>query len=245
MDPLTGPSDNGLLHGTAMRPTLREPQGWRSLEDHELVLRLFVLLDAGLSPRQRTDDVVVDEPLERSASSTCQRAGTVGEESTCLPHMVQLTDPGLGLESQSDKLRQWARLSIGLPLLVLTVSLGLSAPLLVSAPLLGGLCVGMAGLQFALVRRWLQQRQALQVPSSSVAEAAGPIAPDRNTPAGVLLVGFLSLTGMLAFIVLFTVENNNRESAARTQISKQTPRGHTHVQNLSATPLESPPKDRP
>ncbi len=225
-----------------MRPTLREPQGWRYLEDHELTSRLAVLLDAGLSPGQLADGVLLDETWVQSNSSRPLRPNATHKAGA-----APLTAEGAidkAIESPSDTVRQWARLSIGLPVLALAVSLGMAAPLLVWAPLLGGLCLGLAGLQFALVRRWLLQRQALQDQGAVAFASDKPVGLARGTPTGVLLAGFLSVFGLMAAIVLYTTAIRNRDTAAMAQIHatpQQPP--DAQGQNPGLSPLLAPKAD--
>lgn len=243
MDASHGFSRNGLGDGAVTRPTLREPQGWRYLEDHELASRLWVLLEAGLAPSQMAHGMLANEPPSQSAEKMSWRSDASAEQADA-PVAAEVA-PFKALESPTDAVRQWARLSMALPVLALAISLGLSAPLLVWAPLLGGLCLGLAGLQLALVRRWRQQWQTLPAESAVALPSAVPTTRPRGMPAGVLLAGFLSIFGLLAAIVLYTAAIRSRDTASVAQIQATHPPPSLEAQghNPSRTPLLPPEAD--
>lgn len=243
MDASHGTSRNGLEDGAVARPNLREPQGWRYLEDHELASRLSVLLEAGLAPRQMAAGMHAGEPPSQSAVSMSWRSNASGEEGDA--PLAAEGAPFKALESSSDAVRQWARISLALPVLALAISLGLSAPLLVWAPLLGGLCLGLAALQLALVRRWRQQWLTMPAQGTVAFDSAVLNSRPRAVPTGVLLAGFLSIFGLLAAIVLYTAAIRNRDTAAMAQIHASQPPTSPEAQgqNPGRTPLLPPEAD--
>ena len=102
----------------------------------------------------------------------------------------------------------------------------MSAPVLVWTPLAGGLCVGIALLQAGLVRRWLGRYESATSPADSVRAQPGEAQflpePDTAAPVpkirtGLLLASFLALFGLLAAIVLATLDLKNREPAAAAE----------------------------
>jgi uncharacterized protein HemX len=176
-------------------PSLRELPGWRSLDEHELASRVTRLLDAGLSP----------QPIRAGSRPMHQvPAATAESPQSARPSPGPQPAAPMADGLHPDTVQQWARLTLGLPWVALATALALSAPILVWAPLLGGLCLGLAGLQFGLTRRWLQQGQALASGHQRAAIAPRPAAAQRRTPAGVLLLSWLVLLGLLAGIVLFS-----------------------------------------
>lgn len=234
---------NDLQAGAVTPPVLREPQGWRYLEDHELASRLSVLLDAGFVSGSMTDGVREGEPLFQPEVSRSCRSNTSGEE---VEARVAADGAALNaLESPLGAVRQWAGLSMGLPVLAFAVSLAMAAPLLVWAPLLGGLCLGLAGLQFALVRRWLQQSQSLPKQDAAVLDFAAPTPHPQGMPTGVLLAGFLGVFGLLAVIVLYTAAIRNRDAAAMAQIhtTQPAPSREAQGQKSGLSPLLTPEAD--
>lgn len=221
-------------------PSLREPQGWRYLEDHELCARIVVLLDAGLSDRHRPVSSGNATSQGPAAFSRHGASKSKGLEDLSQPAM--LASPHEEFDLPSVDARQWARLLLGLPWIALAVSLAMSAPVLVWAPLLGGLCLGLSGLQFGLVRRWVHQIQTLPDQKFKLTDGEGPTMASRGTSPGFLLAGFLSLFGLLAGVVLYTAAIRNRDAVAKPLIPHihPAPDRQAQEQNLGRTPIELP-----
>lgn len=122
----------------------------------------------------------------------------------------------------SDAARRWGRLAVGLPWLVGIGGLAMSVPVLIWAPLLGGLCLGLVGLQVGLARGWIRRRLAGQTRLveqawQDAASKPGVRAP-RSMPQGVLLAAFLAVFALLGAVVLYTAALKSREPAAAAEI---------------------------
>jgi hypothetical protein len=190
----------------ARLPQLREPMGWRSLDERELAVRTALLLDAAMA--------------DPSARHTCIPSGAVQAQThTPGPEAADAPAAEAPPSADADAARRWGRLALGLPWLVGVGGLAMSVPVLVWAPLLGGLCLGLVGLQVALARGWIHRRQALQSEQALPPAAHSPAAAAaRNTPPGLLLAAFLAVFGLLASLVLYTAALKSREPASVAEI---------------------------
>jgi hypothetical protein len=95
----------------------------------------------------------------------------------------------------------------------------MSVPVLIWAPLLGGLCLGLVGLQIGLMRGWVHQRRDLDSAQALLqGEQAHSTVSERKTPPGLLLAGFLAVFSMLAGLVIYTAALKSREPASVAEI---------------------------
>jgi hypothetical protein len=128
-----------------------------------------------------------------------------------------------------------ARLAWALPWIVLAVGLGISVPVLIWAPLLGGVCMGVVLLQMGVIRQWAHVRARRLMgpdgdpegPPTVQLTGAGRLAKP-GTSEGWLLAGFLGLAALLSGILLFTLDLQNRQAigaaeALRVQRQSQEP----------------------
>lgn len=207
--------DGLLLEELAQRPALREPVGWRSLSDAELGVRVMLLLDA----IQATPVRVAAGPLEHGTQTTVPQGPAKPSN-----HGLAFLDP------TPDAVQHWGRVGLGLPWLVVVAGIAMTLPVLLWAPMVGGLCVGALVLQVQIVRRWARQRlsEVQSPPSASSVDlnrAAvsldGPSRVHQRMPAGLLLLAFLGLTALLAAVLLTTLHIKSREPAVAADLMRQ------------------------
>ena len=191
-------------------PALREPVGWRSLDERELASRAMVLFEVATA---RGDGALSSE-VPATAPVAARPVPAPPEQ-----------EPTAGAAA----MRGGVGPTLALPGLVLLGGLAMSAPVLVWAPLVGGLCVGIAVLQAGVVKKLLERRAALKEEALSrhaeVDLAQTVSAPARSrmrqAQSGVLLTAFLVLFGLLAAVVLTTLDIKNREPAAAAEALRQ------------------------
>lgn len=147
----------------------------------------------------------------------------------------------------AEAVRRWGSLALALPWLVGVLGLAMSVPVLIWAPLLGGLCLGLVGLQVGLARGWVQRRQALPVEEDGLrAQHPGSARAERNTPTGILLAAMLAVFGVLAVLVLYTAALHKRETVSASDILRVQDPQHPREpeladKNLPAAPLTKSP----
>lgn len=197
---------------TQRLPQLREPLGWRSLDEQELAVRASLLLDAAMAPPTAQSFASIP------ASDQAWLKMPIGHATSPVEVLDSAERNGLS-HGVAEAVRDWGRLAVALPWLVGLLGLVVSAPVLVWAPLLGGLCLGLVGFQVVLTRGWIQRRQVLQVevdlprvPHARLADAS------RKTSAGVLLAALLMVFGSLVVIVIYTAALHKRESVSAGEI---------------------------
>lgn len=207
--------DGPLFEEPARLPTLREPVGWRSLSDAELGVRVMLLLDA-----------IQSAPVQLAA-------GPVGQGDHPSALQGQPTRPSQGLaphDPTPEAVMRWGRVGMGLPWLVVVAGLAMTLPVLLWAPMVGGLCVGALVLQVQIVRRWARQRwseeqRAPYASSDDLNHAAvapgGQARMQKRIPAGLLLSAFLALTALLAAVLLTTLHIKSREPAVAADLMRQ------------------------
>lgn len=196
---------------------MREPVGWRSLGREALAARVWTLWSAGRRPH---DGQQIEATVARDAPPD-----DLGPRVGSAP--VPPTNP--------EPLRPMARLAWALPWIVLAVGLGISVPVLIWAPLLGGVCMGVVLLQVGVIRQWARVRARRLMgpdgdpegPPAVQSTGAGRLAKP-GTSEGWLLAGFLSLAALLSGILLFTLDLQNRQAigaaeALRVQRQSQVP----------------------
>jgi hypothetical protein len=217
-------------------PVLREPLGWRSLGLDALAARVWTLWSAG---RHRPDD-----GQELVAMVACHVLP--GEADP--PVGSALTPPTSPAPWQPA-----ARLIWALPWLALAVGLGISVPVLIWAPLLGGVCLGLVLLQVSVIRRWARVRARRLMGQDGSAHETGTdpgggdstrLAKPRQSE-GWLLAGFLGLAALLAGILLFTLNLQNRKAtglAEAMRVQRQSAALQPPHLNLPPQPQRPPPE---
>lgn len=192
---------------TMWLPQLREPLGWRSLSDAELGARVMFMLNALQEGPLRRQDLAASEPgpsgLELRGRDECSATQT----SAALP-----SSSGI----QEEQIKRWGRIGLGLPWLAVAIGLAMALPVLIWAPLVGGLCLGLVGIQAGMVRRWARRHAAspARTAQDDSVHAVVVSSPARPQTSGWLLAAFLALSVLLAAVLLATLHIKSREPAA-------------------------------
>lgn len=188
--------------GLQYLPSLREPLGWRELPTPELEERLMALMAASVS----------EVPFTPSAEGAL--------------HAFAVKDKPLAASSAETK---YSGLSVGLsglPWLVFLAGIIMVVPVLIWAPLIGGLCFGTLVLQSGLMRQWVRrQREGLLNSDASVQAEnfqslaslkAVEVLPTRVRihHSGWLLAGVLFLLAVQAAMLIVVLQLKAQESAS-------------------------------
>lgn len=192
---------------TMWLPQLREPLGWRSLSEAELGARVMFMLNALQEGSLRRRDVPASDPgpSERELRAHDERSAT---QTSVASH----SSSGL----QEEQLKRWGRIGLGLPWLAVAIGLAMALPVLIWAPLVGGLCLGLVGIQAGMVRRWAHRRAGspARMAQDNSVHAVAVSSLVRPQASGWLLAAFLTLSALLAGVLLATLHIKSREPAA-------------------------------
>ena len=183
-------------------PTLREPPGWRELPTPELEERVMTLLQA--------------------ASHDAHLAQVV-DEAVVAPRVEDKVIKSAPVSTNS---AHWLVGLSGLPWLVFLAGVIMVVPVLIWAPLIGGLCVGALILQSGLMRQWVRRQTDVRFEFDSSDEAvhrqrAGSLKRIEPIPtregirhSGWLLAGVLFLLAVQAAMLIVVLQLKARETTS-------------------------------